>query len=187
MAKLQTEFDGFVSMPDLQRQISQKIQTLREQQEEELTTKRVVVLGTSHDAQVNGNQVNSAFEKRLRYLIEKVAVSVAMERVVREESRVPLCAGKLTLPYQDAGTPSNGEFQTFEGIINHPGYNGTLLHADETAPPHSEYGPLEIQENRENFMTQNVQHAMTHHDVGMQTTAPTSLAELRMGNLRQKN
>jgi len=88
MAKLQTEFDGFVSMPDLQRQISQKIQTLREQQEEELTTKRVVVLGTSHDAQVNGNQVNSAFEKRLRYLIEKVAVSVVIERVVREESRV---------------------------------------------------------------------------------------------------
>ena len=73
----------------------------------------------------------------------------------------------MTLPYQDAGTPSNGEFQTFEGIINHPGYNGTLLHADETAPSLSEYGPLDIQENRENFMTQNVQHAMTHHDVGM--------------------
>jgi len=37
---------------------------------------------------LTGTEVNSALEKRLRYLIEKVAVSVVMERVVREESRV---------------------------------------------------------------------------------------------------
>jgi hypothetical protein len=79
IAKLETEFNGSVSTPDLQHQISQKIQTLRAQQKKELTTKRVVILGTSHEAQDNGNQLNSAFERRLRYLIEKFAVSVVME------------------------------------------------------------------------------------------------------------
>jgi hypothetical protein len=42
-----------------------------------------------------------------------------------------------------------------------------LLHADEAAPSLNEYGPLDKQENRETLMAQNVQQAMTHHDVGL--------------------
>jgi hypothetical protein len=55
-----------------------------------------------------------------------------------------------------------------------------LLHADEAAPSLSEYGPLDKQENRENLMAQNVQQAMTHHDVGIFVVGVAHLHSMSM-------
>jgi len=144
-----------------------ELMKLRSELECEGKTKRVVILGTEHGCQQKGHANNAALGARLSLLIERFSVTLLVEEW--SESKGPSFVSTLAgdhLSYENAGTPSEEQFQTYRLPINHPSYLGTLDDCEE-CPSMSEYGPLDRQENRERRMLQNIQTAMELHQVGL--------------------
>lgn len=144
------------------------LEELQRELERELTTKRVVVFGTAHHLQDKGHHLNSELECRLSFLIGRFAVTMLMEEWAAD--RPPSLASVFAngcIAYKDICTPSAGKFRTFcNAPINYPGHDGTLGPCED-APPFSEYGPLDKQENREQWMVQKVKDEMKDHRVGL--------------------
>jgi hypothetical protein len=137
------------------------LKELNQELKRELSAKRVVVFGTTHGLQEQGDSQNSEFQSRLYYLIRQFAATVIMEEWASD--RPPSFASSLAndrAAYRGVGTPPEEQFRTFANApINYPGHNGKLGPCED-APQFYEYGPLDKQENRERRMVQNIRDAM---------------------------
>jgi hypothetical protein len=154
---------------------------LRHELKMELEAKRVVVLGTDHAIQKQGDSRNPELRARLLYLIEKFAVTTLMEEWADKGG--PSLASEVAkghIAYKNVGTPPDAEFQTFGyALINHPGHDG-ILDPDEDAPGMNEYGPLDKQESREQRMAQNIRTEMEGHSVGLFIVGDAHLHSMSM-------
>ncbi len=127
--------------------------------------KTIVLFGTEHGCQRNGDQLNAQLSERILCLVDQLAATVLMEEW--SESGAASFASTLGMPYFNVGTGPDTQFKTYPTDVRYPGYvNGTLDSSDEF-PSMAEYGPLENQENRENRMIENSCEAMKEHDVGL--------------------
>ena len=153
------------SMPDFH---NPRLEELRRELTRELVTKRLVIFGTSHDAQESGDGKNSELEQRLSYLAQMFAPTILMEEWTERRAPSFVCsfANRLGLAYKNVGTPQEEQFQTFYNPVNFPGHNGTLGPQCD-APFVCEYGPLDRQENRELRMAANIQNEMGDHQTGL--------------------
>ena len=130
--------------------------------------KRIVIFATMHENQILGNVRSSQLEERLDYLKSQLGVQIVMEEWSKKkgESAVKAYTTKSGLRWTDVGTPDKPPFQTYLGLVSHPGYNGTLQ-SDPDAPSMTEYGPFESQDARENQMAKNVQSKMEKYETGL--------------------
>jgi hypothetical protein len=132
--------------------------------EQERKHARIVILGTQHACQENGNIHNPKLQVRLDFLREQFDATIVMEEW--SENRKPSFASTLSVPYSNIGTTSEGKYSTYPSDIRYPGYRGSL----DDAPSHpemAEYGPLEHQGNRERAMVANIRRSMEPHKVGI--------------------
>jgi len=178
---------GVSDLGGFQHQCADQLAQLRNELNRELETKRVVVLGTVHELQKSGHKKNAELESRLRFLIEKFAVTKLLEEWAGNQA--PSFASEFAkdlLAYKDVGTPPETMFQTFCcAQTNHPCHDGTLSPCDG-APAMNEYGPLEKQENREQRMIQTIQREMEGHDVGLFVVGLAHLHSMSL-KLKQAN
>lgn len=166
--KVRQEIAMFAGFPsDLPEGRLRELAQLEDELEHESKTKRVVVLGTEHGCQRNGNSNNAALAERLLLLIERFAVTLVMEEwSTTKEASFASTLVAAPIEYVDVGTPSEEQFVTYRFPIHHPSYDGTLGDCQD-CPSMSEYGPLGRQENREQRMLHNIQTAMGSHNVGL--------------------
>jgi hypothetical protein len=146
-----------------------KLEDLRQKMKNEMETKRVVVLGTVHEFQLDGRPMNSELCSRVQFLVEQFAATTVMEEWTENElvSCIPVFT-KDRLDYANVGTSSEGEFKTYCcSPVNHTEHDGILSWLSGEAPSMSEYGPLSNQENREIHMLKNIQEEMKLHRVGL--------------------
>ena len=130
--------------------------------------KKIVVLATTHECQINGNSLNSEFEKRLEYLKLKFAAQTIMEEwsTKNNKSFADQFAADRSLHWTNVGTPNEKRFKTFYGPINFPGHEGTFS-PDWDAPTMNEYGPIKNQENREQWMVKKIKTEMQTFEQGI--------------------
>jgi hypothetical protein len=131
--------------------------------------KLIVTFGTTHEYQTNGHFLNQELGKRLDYLRERFGAQVLLEEWSenRPESFARAWASGIGIDWVNIGPPDEVQFRTYAyAPVNHPGHDGTLP-PDFDAPSFAEYGPFNIQEKREQRMTQNIQNAMTRYDTGL--------------------
>jgi hypothetical protein len=159
---------GIYTDESWQRADRKRLEELNRRLEHELSSKRVVVLGTIHEYQLDGRPMNSELGVRLQFLIESFAATTIMEEWTENEpaSFAALKFGS-SLEYSNVGTPSDEDFGTFVcAPVNHPAHDG-ILGGSDNAPSMNEYGPLEKQENREIRMLESIQRQMENHHVGI--------------------
>lgn len=142
-----------------------KLERMLTELEREQTHKRVVLLGTEHSCQFVGNSGNADLRIRLDFLGKQFESTILMEEW--SEKGAPSFASTLGMTYENVGTGSEQEYQTYPNSIQYPGYiDGTLDH-DASHPSMAEYGQLDHQENRERAMVEHVCKAMAGHHVGI--------------------
>ena len=147
---------------------ARRLAELRRELDRELVTNRVIVLGTIHEFQDVGHPKNKELEARLSFLIEKFAVTMLMEEwTEKKQASFASKLAKDAVAYRNVGTPPEAEFRTFRfAHVHHPYHDGMLRNCDD-APPMSEHGPLDNQENREQRMLRTIQSAMEDRTVGL--------------------
>jgi hypothetical protein len=154
--------------PEARAAYDGRLQELREELERELSSTRIVLLGTSHGIQKNGDPLNTELQARLSYLIRRFAATIIVEEWAHDCP--PSFASTLAsdrVAYKNVSPRPEEQYRTFcNAPINHPAHNGTLGPCED-APQFYEYGPLDKQENREKKMVTNVQEAMKDHRVGI--------------------
>lgn len=153
---------------DLRAQHENELSQLRNELEDELKSRRIVLLGVVHRLQDVGHSQNEEFGRRLAFLADRYGASTVLEEWANDRS--PSFASAFAtgrFDYRDVGTSGQSQFETFTNApITHPGHNGTLGPCED-APPMLEYGPLTVQEHREQQMTRNIEDAMLNHRVGI--------------------
>jgi hypothetical protein len=105
-------FDGAVETCKL---VTQELSSIREKLRAELLTRRIIVLGTIHEAQAPGHRLNADLETRLSYLTDKYAVTLIMEEwhESRGQSFTAGLAERWRLAYKNVGTTSDEQYRTY--------------------------------------------------------------------------
>ena len=145
-----------------------KIEALQNELQAESESRRVVLLGVAHGLQDAGHGQNEEFKERLSFLAGGYSATVLLEEWTHD--RPASYASRFAegrMEYRDVGTSGQPEHTTFVNApITFPGHDGTLGPCPD-APPLMEYGPLDVQEKREQKMLQNIDEAMQDHRVGL--------------------
>jgi hypothetical protein len=94
--------------------------------------KKVVMLATVHEHQVQGNPGNAELEKRVGYLKSKLGVQVILEEWSDKKgtSAAKDFAPSLGVQWFNVGTPDETRCWIYTGPINCPGHDGPLLDWD---------------------------------------------------------
>jgi hypothetical protein len=125
--------------------------------------KQIIILATTHQLQRNGHTLNA----RLRGAIDLVQQQCPIEIIFEEwwYMEEPSFASTLatgTLKYENVGTPDEPRFKTLTECLNNnpPTYNPAW-------PRLPEYGPLDAQERREQYMVSRITELMKPYDAGL--------------------
>ena len=126
-------------------------------------TKRLLVLGTVHGVQEQGNALSNEFKQVLLGLVADYNIKAILEEWTYEP-RVSVAATLASerLKWKNIGTPNEEIFETWCMPLNyHPAkHKEGYLYV-------SEYGPLEKQNARETFMLSRIKKEMIDTDVGL--------------------
>ena len=109
----------------------------------------------------------SATKKERESFARPSATKKERESFARAFAERKALATKSAFHWANVGTPDEPQYRTYTGLINYPGYDGSLQPPDWDAPQMYEYGPFENQEIRENQMAKNVQAEMGNYESGL--------------------
>src|SRR5260370_40850484 len=116
---------GDSQTPEASAAYDGRLQELREELERELSSKRIVLLGTSHGIQKNGDPLNTKLQTRLSYLIRRFVATIIVEEWAHDCP--PLFALTLAsdrVAYKNVSPRPEEQYGTFcNAPINHPGHN----------------------------------------------------------------
>lgn len=128
-----------------------------------MSSKQLIALGTYHQVQHNGHALNAKFATVISTIIENYDVQVVLEEwwYLPERSFASTLA-TADLQWRNVGTSDEIRFKTSESALNnHPPIRG------DVKPILQEYGPLNVQELRENYMVDHITFFMEAHTAGM--------------------
>ena len=125
--------------------------------------KLVVALATFHQLQENKQALNGRFRAAIELVRGEHPFEIIMEewRPQSESSFAATLQGPA-LKWENVGTPAEPRFKTWSR-----GLNCYPPDFDPSSPRMPEYGPLEVQERREAYMTDRISEAMKPYRVGM--------------------
>jgi hypothetical protein len=128
-----------------------------------MSPKKVIVLGTYHEVQHVGHHLNARFRGAIELLIQEYGVQIILEEWwYKPEPSFAASLATATLKYANIGTPNEPRFKTSTECLNNnpPTY-------DPSKPRLQEYGPLDVQELREKYMTERISEFMKPCNVGL--------------------
>jgi hypothetical protein len=128
------------------------------------TSKLIVALATYHEFQHIGHKLNGRFQGAIELIQSEHDPQVILEewRPRPDEASFASTLQTPTLKWENVGTPDEPQFKTSVECLNY--YPPTY---DPTRPSLREYGPLQTQELRENYMVERIRRAMEPHKVGL--------------------
>jgi hypothetical protein len=157
-----TEFDR------MRAERHEEIEALENDLRAEVESRRVVLLGVAHALQDVGHGMNEEYGKRLSFLAENYGATILLEEWAYDRPASFACRfAEGRMKYEDVGAPAESEFKTFANApITYPGHDGTLGPCPD-APSLMEYGPVDVQERREQWMVEILDKVMQDHSVGL--------------------
>jgi hypothetical protein len=126
--------------------------------------KTVIVLGTYHQAQINGHHMNRRFGGAIDLIKTEYCAQIVLEEWRNDDQHVSFAStlASAELKWENVGTPNGQRFETLrDGLNCYPPTH------DPSKPMLQEYGPLDAQEQRENYMVERVRAAMGNYEVGL--------------------
>jgi len=125
-------------------------------------TKNILVLATAHEFQNVGNPWEQQFREMLTSVVNTYDIQIILEEWNHNRgTAIGTTLANDQLKWENVGTPSSAEYNTFVGWINNE-YNPqqpTYLYFREY--------PFEIQEKREQFMMNRITELMANYDKGL--------------------
>jgi len=125
--------------------------------------KQVIVLGTYCEAQRIGHALNAKFAGAISLISESYGVQIILEEWwYHAERSFASTLATVNLEWKNVGTPDETRFETAIGGLNCPPPT-----YDPRKPILQEYGPLDVQELRENYMVDCIRIFMEPYKVGL--------------------
>jgi hypothetical protein len=121
--------------------------------------KKVIVVGTTHEQQMNA-ETSSMLERKLRHYVRGYGASIIIEEWKFEDDKTigKRIADSLSIVWCNAGTPP----EQFETYGPHP-----VWMDDGSCETERPYGPIEVQIRRESYMVDRICFSMTGHETGI--------------------
>ena len=128
-----------------------------------MPSKQVIALGTYHEAQRIGHELNSKFAAVVSLVSESHGAQILLEEWwYHADQSFASTLATSGLEWKNVGTPEETRFETSVGGLNcHPPTY------DPTKPNLQEYGPLDAQERRESYMIERIGVFMEPYEVGL--------------------
>jgi hypothetical protein len=125
--------------------------------------KRVITLGTYHEAQRIGHALNPKFAGVISLMRESYGAQIILEEWwYHTERSFASTLSTSDLEWKNVGTPDEIRFETSVGGLNcHPPTH------DPRKPILQEYSPLDAQERREGYMVERIGILMEPYKVGL--------------------
>jgi hypothetical protein len=125
--------------------------------------KQVIALGTYHEAQRNGHELNAKLERVISLIIESHGAQIILEEWwYHPERSFASTLSTPTIEWENVGTPDETRFTTSTSGLNlHPPTH------NPAKPILQEYGPLDVQELRECYMVDKIRVFMEPYKVGL--------------------
>jgi hypothetical protein len=127
-----------------------------------MEAKQIIALGTYHTVQYDGHPLNAKLGSVISLIREHYPVQVILEEWCAAYKSFASTLRTDRLQWENVGTPEEPRFGTHSGGLNcHPPTH------DHNRPMLQEYGPMDVQELREQYMVARIKSFMEPYDVGL--------------------
>ena len=121
---------------------------------------KIIVLGTNHDVQEKDYKGTNEFRRILKYIIRVKRTDIVMEEWTSKRGSTvgQRLAEEMKIKWANVGTPSKPEFETDHPLFDPFGDPPFFL---------DRYGPLEVHIQREQYLVNEINKAMTGMTCGI--------------------
>jgi hypothetical protein len=127
-----------------------------------MPAKKITALGTYHQVQNNGHALNPKLASVISLLRENHPIQIILEEWWDGQQSFAATLATANLQWKNVGTPQEPRFETSSSGLNC--YPPTH---DPKKPMLQEYGPLNAQELREDYMVERIKTFMEPYDAGL--------------------